>query len=110
MDCGITSVKETEYLKKKGIAVIITDHHEPSGDIPDAPILNPALNGGANPLCGAGVALKLVEMLTSRDNMRKYIDICAVSTVADIVPLTGDNRIIEKKGLICYQAANAGRA
>lgn len=99
VDCGITSVKETEYLKKKGIAVIITDHHEPSGDIPDAPILNPALNGGANPLCGAGVALKLVEMLTSRDNMRKYIDICAVSTVADIVPLTGDNRTIVKEGL-----------
>lgn len=99
VDCGITSVAEVEYLKLLGIQTIITDHHEPGQVLPDAVIINPMLDGNKNPLCGAGVSLKLAEILTSREYIYEFVDICAISTLADVVPLIGDNRIIVKEGL-----------
>ena len=57
------------------------------------------MNNNENPLCGAGVALKLCEELTSKEFAMSLLDICAISTIADIVPLLGDNRIIAKIGL-----------
>lgn len=99
VDCGIKSVKETEYIKSLGIDIIITDHHEPANILPDTIIINPTLEKEYNPLCGAGVALKLAESLTSREYIKRFMDICAISTVADVVPLVGDNRIIVKEGL-----------
>lgn len=99
VDCGITSVSEVEYAKSLGLQTIVTDHHEPAANLPDTVILNPILNEGCSPLCGAGVALKLAEQLTDRAFITQFLDICAVSTVADVVPLVGDNRIIVKAGL-----------
>lgn len=101
VDCGITSCAEVEYAMDLGVDVIVTDHHEPQEDIPECIVVNPKL--GNEPalasLCGAGVALKLVEALSDRETANEYLDICALATVADVVPLLGENRIIVKYGL-----------
>ncbi|MBQ8424491.1 MAG: single-stranded-DNA-specific exonuclease RecJ [Clostridia bacterium] len=103
VDLGITAVEEVEILKQEGIDVIITDHHIPLNEIPDCVVIDPKLdpNGtyGFDALCGAGVVLKLVEALSSRSEAMKYVDICAIATVGDIVPLIDENRIIAKFGL-----------
>ncbi|MCQ2409562.1 MAG: single-stranded-DNA-specific exonuclease RecJ [Clostridia bacterium] len=100
VDCGITSYDVVEHLKSKGIDVIITDHHEPQSTIPDCIVVDPKIEKkGFYDLCGAGVALKLVEACSSRKEAEKYIDICAIATIADVVPLVKDNRIIVSYGL-----------
>lgn len=103
VDCGITSVEEVEYAREVlGFDVIVTDHHEPSETLPDCMIFNPKLtkkDGVFRELCGAGVALRIVEGLAGREQMLKYIDIAAIATIADVVPLVADNRIIAKAGL-----------
>lgn len=103
VDCGITSVEEVEYAREVlGFDVIVTDHHEPGAQLPDCLIFNPKLTSeeeGFRELCGAGVALRIVEGLGGREQMLKYVDIAAVATVADVVPLVGDNRIIAKAGI-----------
>lgn len=99
VDCGINSIEEVRFAKELGMQVIITDHHTPSDVLPDCPILNPFLTQNASPLCGAGVVFKLVSALFGLEFALKYIDICALSTIADIVPLTGDNRLIVKLGM-----------
>lgn len=100
VDCGITAVDEVEYLKSKGIDVIVTDHHEPQDRIPDCIVLDPKIKKrGFYDLCGAGVALKLVEALSSRQEASKYLDIVSIATIADVVPLKKDNRIIAYYGL-----------
>lgn len=103
VDCGITSVEEVEYAREVlGFDVIVTDHHEPGEVLPDCLIFNPKLTRDKSAfceLCGAGVALRIVEGLAGREQMLKYIDIAAIATVADVVPLVSDNRIIAKAGL-----------
>ncbi|KUO66993.1 MAG: single-stranded-DNA-specific exonuclease RecJ [Gracilibacter sp. BRH_c7a] len=111
VDCGITAVKETELAASEGIDIIITDHHEPLEELPAAVgILNPKVNNSGYPyeyLAGVGVAYKLVQALFShfRDSLADstseldYLDLVALGTIADIVPLTGENRIIVKFGL-----------
>lgn len=99
VDCGINSVHEVTYAKSLGIDVIVTDHHQPSETLPDCLILNPFLATGATPLCGAGVVFTLIRALFDNETALKYIDVCAISTLADIVPLCGDNRIIVKYGM-----------
>lgn len=100
VDCGITAVNEVEYIKAQGADVIVTDHHEPQDVIPNCVIVDPKLERkGFFELCGAGVALKLVEALSSAEEMRKYTDIAAIATIADVVPLLDDNRIIAYYGL-----------
>lgn len=99
VDCGINSVEEVKYAKSLGMEVIVTDHHQPSGILPDCLIINPFLTSEAAPLCGAGVAFSLVSALIDRKTAMKYIDICAISTIADIVPLVSDNRLIVKLGI-----------
>lgn len=110
VDCGISSFEAAKYAKSKGIGLIITDHHEgvadPSIDgaarafrLPEAIcVVNPKLTGGP-PLSGAGVALKTVMAVVPRDVWRGFLDVAAVGTMADFVPLTGENRIIAKHGL-----------
>lgn len=99
VDCGITASNEVEFLKSKGIDVIVTDHHEPQDNIPDCIVVDAKIDKrGFFDLCGAGVALKLVQALFG-DEYAKYLDICAIATVADVVPLVGDNRIIAYFGL-----------
>ena len=89
-------------IKSYGTDVIVTDHHEPGENVPDCLVIDPKIQGqnyAFNGLCGAGVALKLVEALAGRDEAFKYFDIAAIATIGDIVPLISENRVIAKLGL-----------
>lgn len=109
VDCGITAVSEIAYAKEKGIDTIITDHHECKDEIPDAYcLLNPKQPACPYPfkkLAGVGVAFKLLQALTMemrfhmRELIEEYADLVAIGTVADVMPLIGENRVIVKKGL-----------
>ncbi|MBQ7602965.1 MAG: single-stranded-DNA-specific exonuclease RecJ [Clostridia bacterium] len=102
VDCGISSKNEVEYLRLKGVDVIITDHHECPDDLPNCLILDAKKPGESYPfaeLCGAGVAFKLVEALAGRDFAQKYLPVAALATVSDIVPLVDENRAIVALGL-----------
>ncbi len=100
VDCGITACAEVEYLKSKGVDVIVTDHHEPQSELPDCVIVDEKIEKkGFFELCGAGVALRLVEALAGIEEAKKYLDIAAIATVADVVPLVGENRIIAYHGI-----------
>ena len=102
VDCGISGAKEVEYIKSRGVDVIVTDHHDCPEELPNCPIIDAKLPNQKYPfceLCGAGVALKLVEALSNRDTALKYLPVCAIATVSDIVPLVDENRVIVKLGL-----------
>lgn len=100
VDCGISCAEEVEYIKEQGAEVIVTDHHELPDNIPDCICINPKFNDGYiyDNLCGAGVALKVACALNGEDAY-KYLDFAAIATVADSVPLTGENRDIVHEGL-----------
>ncbi len=102
VDCGISGYEEIEYIKSKGIDVIVTDHHDCPEVLPDCLVIDAKIPNQRYPfreLCGAGVALKLVEALSNKDTMKKYLPVCAIATVSDIVPLVDENRVIVKYGL-----------
>lgn len=107
VDCGITSIDEVYYIKSKGVDVIITDHHECKDDLPVAyGIINPMRKDSTYPfkyLAGVGVVLKLVTALCIKADLKdyylKYMDIVALGTIADVVSLTHENRVIVKYGL-----------
>ena len=101
VDCGITAVDEVEYLKSKGIDVIITDHHERGEAVPDCLIINPKIseNYPFKQLCGAGVALKVVQAMAGIDEVFKYLPTTAIATISDIVDLVDENRVIVSIGL-----------
>ncbi len=105
VDCGITAKEQTKQLNSAGIDVIITDHHQPSGDLPDAfSILNPLQKGCRYPykdLAGVGVAFKLASALCGVDSdcIYEHLDLVCLGTVSDVVPLTDENRILTKFGL-----------
>ncbi|HGY56707.1 MAG TPA: single-stranded-DNA-specific exonuclease RecJ [Caldithrix abyssi] len=108
VDCGITALKEVDYAREQGMDVIICDHHEPAGSLPDAvAILDPKVKGCSYPykeLAGCGVAFKLLQAITERLGFNKdfayqYLDLVAVGTAADIVQLLDENRILVKHGL-----------
>lgn len=102
VDLGITAVEEVEIIKQEGIDIVITDHHLPLEEVPDCILIDPKynnLNYGFDGLCGAGVAYKLVEAMSGREIANKYLDIVAIATVGDIVPLVDENRVIAKFGI-----------
>ena len=108
VDCGITSVQEVNYAKKLGIDIIITDHHEPDNELPNAyAVIDPKRNDCNYPfkhLAGVGVAFKLIQGILLNNDMplkisSKFINITAIGTAADIVPMTGENRKIVYEGL-----------
>ena len=115
VDCGITSIAEANAAKELGVELIITDHHEMRDDLPDAAaIVHPALPGTAYPftgLSGAGVAFKLAWALCQRASESKRVSpamrellmqlvgLAAIGTVADVVPLLDENRILVRHGL-----------
>ena len=101
VDLGITAIEEVEILKEEGIDVVITDHHIPLDEIPDTIVVDPKLESeyGFDALCGAGVAMKLVEAMAGRGEANKYLDLAAIATVGDIVPLIDENRAIAKLGI-----------
>ncbi len=106
-DCGISNSFEILELKNSGIDTIITDHHQPQGDnVPQAvAIINPKTNGCKYPyreLSGVGVAFKLCQALLGNASA-EGLDLVALGTIADVVPLTGENRIIAREGLKILQ-------
>jgi single-stranded-DNA-specific exonuclease len=108
VDCGITSVEESKYATSKGLELIIADHHEPGEEIPVAvAVLDPKREGCGYPykeLAGVGVAYKMAQGIAKKlgldeDYCEKYIDLVALGTSADIVPLSDENRVFVKQGL-----------
>lgn len=100
VDCGISNAAEVDYIKEQGAEIIVTDHHELPEVLPDCICINPKINDGYpyDNLCGAGVAFKVACALNGRDAY-KYLDFAAIATVADSVPLTGENRSLVAEGL-----------
>ena len=101
VDCGISNHSEVALAKSLGMTVIVTDHHQLPETLPEADaVLNPLLGNYACPfLCGAGVALKICQALQGIPGLEKRLDLAAIATVADIVPLQDENRIIVREGL-----------
>lgn len=105
VDCGISSAELITLAHTLGLQTIVTDHHTPGETIPDGICIDPLLPGGSIPyLCGAGVAWELARALIGEEAM-ELIDLCAAATVADIVPLRGENRKIVREGLRRMNAA-----
>jgi single-stranded-DNA-specific exonuclease len=100
VDCGIACAEEVEAAHRGGLEVIVTDHHEPPEMLPDCPILHPALSGyPCTELCATGVAYKLAAALRGADAVARDLDLVALATVADLVPLRGENRALVRRGL-----------
>lgn len=115
VDCGIASLAEADHARQLGLELIVTDHHEFAPELPSAAaIVHPRLPGGSYPfggLCGAGVALKLAWAICQRasqakrvtDKLRDFllsaVGLAAIGTVADVVPLIDENRILVRHGL-----------
>jgi len=109
VDCGTSSAHEIADLKKHKVDTIVLDHHEPPQDLPQCvALVNPKRVGDSplGALASVGVSFKLAHALLKRDrqlseriDLREHLDLVAVGTVADIVPLTGENRILVKAGL-----------
>ncbi len=99
VDCGVTSVAEAALARELGMEVVVTDHHQRAAELPDCPILHPEI--GDYPfksLCGTAVAWKLASALLGRE-LTEDLDLVALATVADVVPLVGENRALVRRGL-----------
>ncbi|HEY2142582.1 MAG TPA: single-stranded-DNA-specific exonuclease RecJ [Solirubrobacteraceae bacterium] len=109
VDCAITAVEEVALARELGVDVVVTDHHAPRADgrLPDAPIVHPALCGYPCPgLCATAVAHKLAQALTTAAGteaggreLEEDLDLVALATIADAVPLLGENRTLVRRGL-----------
>ena len=108
VDCGIRSINEIEHARSRGLDLIVTDHHEPISILPECiAIINPKQEDDVYPcknLAGVGLAYKLAEALISKSDARDihvedWLDLVAVGTVADLVPMVGENRALVKAGL-----------
>jgi single-stranded-DNA-specific exonuclease len=103
VDCGITAVAEVRRAAELGIETIVTDHHQAGEELPDCPILHPELSGYPfASLCGTAVAWKLASALREAAGLEGNdadLDLVALATVADVVPLVGENRALVKRGL-----------
>ncbi|NNM17114.1 MAG: single-stranded-DNA-specific exonuclease RecJ, partial [Croceitalea sp.] len=108
LDCGVKAVAQVDYAKQKGIDFIICDHHRPGPNLPNAvAILDPKRDDCQYPfkeLCGCGVGFKLIQALAKNrgqtiDDLLPYLDLVATAIGADIVPITGENRVLAYFGL-----------
>nr|WP_293303878.1 single-stranded-DNA-specific exonuclease RecJ [Allomuricauda sp.] len=108
LDCGVKALEQVQYAKEKGIDFIICDHHRPGNSLPDAiAILDPKQDDCPYPykeLCGCGVGFKLIQALGSRQgktvkDLIPYLDLAATAIAADIVQITGENRVLAYFGL-----------
>jgi len=107
VDCGITGYNEVKKARKMGLDIVITDHHAPPEDIPEADaVVDPKLPSSQYPfteLAGVGVAYKLLQALLQslgkEEQIEKLMDLVALGTVADMVPLLSENRYLVKEGL-----------
>lgn len=108
LDCGIKAIDKIEYAKEKGIDFIICDHHRPGNEVPNAvAVLDPKQEDCTYPykeLCGCGVGFKLIQALAEKfdetlNDLIPYLDLVATAIGADIVPITGENRVLAYFGL-----------
>ena len=104
VDCGITATAEVALARDLGMDVVVTDHHLPGPELPRCPVVHPAVGGYPAELCATGVAFKLAQALwtaAGRDpaELERDLDIVALATVADLVPLVGENRTLVRRGL-----------
>ncbi len=108
VDCGISGIEEIDYANSLGIETIVTDHHEPLDNLPNAiAVIDPKIKTSKYPfnqLAGVGVVFKLIQAIGKKLNIDekeylKYLDLVAVGTISDIVPLVDENRVIAKLGL-----------
>ncbi len=108
LDCGIKAIDKVAYASEKGIDFIICDHHRPGDEIPKAvAVLDPKREDCTYPydeLCGCGIGFKLIQALNQKannplQNIIPYLDLVATAIAADIVPLTGENRVLSHFGL-----------
>ena len=108
LDCGIKSIDHVQYANNKNIDFIICDHHRPGSELPGAiAILDPKRNDCTYPydeLCGCGIGFKLIQAIAQNrnqtiDDLILYLDLVATAIAADIVPMTGENRVLAKFGL-----------
>jgi len=108
VDCGIRSPHEAEFARSLGVDLIISDHHHPKDDLPDAfAVICPKRENDPYPdkdLAGVGVAYKILQGLFQRAGVKdrqaeEWLDLVALGTVADIVPLTGENRVMVRRGI-----------
>lgn len=107
VDCGITANEAVDAAREQGIDVVVTDHHEPPAVLPSAyAVVNPLRPGCPYPfksLAGVGVTFKLVERLLEGrggiERARDHLDVVALGTIADVVPLVGENRVLARLGL-----------
>jgi single-stranded-DNA-specific exonuclease len=104
VDCGTVSVAEVAELNQQGVDVVIVDHHEPSEELPAAvAVVNPKRGEDFTYLCAAGVAFKVGHaLLKTRQvplDLKELLDLVAVATIADIVPMVGENRLLVRHGL-----------
>ena len=102
VDCGITAVEEVDHATSLGLEVVVTDHHRPAETFPACPVVAP-LKGDYpfSGLCGTGVVWKLAEALLGADHpfLERHLDVVALATVADVVPLVDENRALALVGL-----------
>ena len=108
LDCGIKAIDQIKYAREKGIDVIVCDHHRPGQQLPEAvAVLDPKQEDCEYPykeLCGCGVGFKLIQALASKQgktikDLMPYLDLVATAIAADIVPITGENRVLAHYGL-----------
>lgn len=103
VDCGITNIEETALARSLGLDIVITDHHECGETLPDTPYIVSAKRRDSRypdpNLAGCGVVFKLIHALSSLAEAMQYIDLIAIGTITDIVPLLGENRAIAHMGL-----------
>ncbi|HEX9380338.1 MAG TPA: single-stranded-DNA-specific exonuclease RecJ [Gaiellaceae bacterium] len=102
VDCGITAVEEVRRARELGLEVVVTDHHRPAESLPDCPIVATRPSEYPFPeLCGTGVVYKLGQALLGEDSeaLRRHLDLVALATIADVVPLVGENRSLTIAGL-----------
>lgn len=105
VDNGITAIEAVDYCNKKGILVVVTDHHEPGSQLPQCPICDPHLdpNGYGHHLCGAAVAQKVCHyvgnILGKGGGVTKYLAYAAIGTIADVMPMVPENQAIVLLGL-----------
>jgi single-stranded-DNA-specific exonuclease len=102
VDCGITAVAEVAEARSHGLEIVVTDHHQPADELPDCPLVVTRPSEYPFPeLCGTGVAFKLAQALLDDDSetLRSHLDLVALATIADLVPLVDENRSLARAGL-----------
>ncbi|MEM8846287.1 MAG: single-stranded-DNA-specific exonuclease RecJ [Bacteroidota bacterium] len=114
LDCGVKAIDKVKYANEKGIDFIICDHHRPGEILPEAvAVLDPKREDCGYPykeLCGCGVGFKLIQALAEKrgetiDDLVPYLDLVATAIAADIVPMTGENRVLAYHGLQVINSA-----